>query len=236
MPRARLSQLDAYMSIQNHPAFAPHSPFPIHPHCPSPLSPQSSQEVDPAFLVSINAAPASTAAPGTATGLPGPASSVRQPTDADYQIRLGVERVRAAEILFEPSLIGLDRAGLGESLGAAVRRTAVELRKKLVPLYSRTKSASGSGMENVLPSFLFLTGGSSLLPGMRGRLEAEYRQVLPMGSGIKIVEARDVFWDAWRGAAAMAGDGRRLLWQAVSRKEYEERGPDAFRRYKFEYF
>ncbi|CAI6006418.1 unnamed protein product [Closterium sp. NIES-65] len=200
------------------------------------------QEVDPAFLVSINAAPASTTAPGTATSVPGP--SVRQPTDADYQIRLGVERVRAAEIIFEPSLIGLDRAGLGESLGAAVRRTAEELRSRLVPLYSRTKSASGafavatavSGMENVPPSFLFLTGGSSLLPGMRGRLEAEYRQVLPMGSGIKIVEARDVFWDAWRGAAAMAGDGRRLLRQAVSRKEYEERGPDAFRRYKFEYF
>ncbi|CAI5499528.1 unnamed protein product, partial [Closterium sp. Naga37s-1] len=200
------------------------------------------QEVDPTFLVSINAAPASTTAPGTATSVPGP--SVRQPTDADYQIRLGVERVRAAEIIFEPSLIGLDRAGLGESLGAAVRRTAEELRSKLVPLYSRTKSASGAfvvataglGMENVPPSFLFLTGGSSLLPGMRGRLEAEYRQVLPMGSGIKIVEARDVFWDAWRGAAAMAGDGRRLLRQAVSRKEYEERGPDAFRRYKFEYF
>ncbi|CAI5483418.1 unnamed protein product [Closterium sp. Yama58-4] len=202
------------------------------------------QEVDPAFLVSINASPATTSAPGTGTSLSGPASSVRQPTDADYQIRLGVERVRAAEILFEPSLIGLDRAGLGESLGAAVRRTAEELRSKLVPLYSRTKSASGalalatagSGMENVPPSFLFLTGGCSLLPGMRGRLETEYRQVLPMGSGIKIVEARDVFWDAWRGAAAMAGDGRRLLRQAVSRKEYEERGPDAFRRYKFEYF
>ncbi|CAI5461375.1 unnamed protein product [Closterium sp. Yama58-4] len=201
------------------------------------------QEVDPAFLISINAAPAS--APGTAaTSLSGPASSVRQPTDADYQIRLGVERIRAAEIIFEPSLIGLDRAGLGESLGAAVRRTAEELRSKLVPLYSRTKSASGalafatagSGIENFPPSFLFLTGGGSLLPGMRGRLEAEYRQVLPMGSGIKIVEARDVFWDAWRGAAAMAGDGRRLLRQAVSRKEYEERGPDAFRRYNFDYF
>ncbi|GJP58006.1 hypothetical protein CLOP_g19918 [Closterium sp. NIES-67] len=200
-------------------------------------------EVDPAFLASISATPASAAAPGAGTSLPGPTSLVRQPTDADYQIRLGVERVRAAEILFEPSLIGLDRAGLGESLGAAVRRTPEELRSRLVPLYSRTRGSSardfadgGSGTGNVLPSILFLTGGDTLLPGMTGRLEAEYRQVLPLGSEIKIVEARDVFWDAWRGAAAMAGDGRRLLRQAVSRKEYEERGADAFRRYKFEYF
>jgi len=40
----------------------------------------------------------------------------KQPTAEDYQIRLWADRYRGTEILFQPAIIGMENAGLGEIL------------------------------------------------------------------------------------------------------------------------
>ena len=41
-------------------------------------------------------------------------------TAEDYQIRLWTDRYRGAELLFQPSIIGMDCAGLSEALNALI--------------------------------------------------------------------------------------------------------------------
>ncbi len=40
----------------------------------------------------------------------------KQPTAEDYQIRLWTDRYRGTEILFQPSILGMENAGLSEIL------------------------------------------------------------------------------------------------------------------------
>ena len=48
-----------------------------------------------------------------------------------HKIRLGPERFRAPEILFDPELIGLEYPGLPQILVDAINRTDMDLRKNL---------------------------------------------------------------------------------------------------------
>ena len=43
-------------------------------------------------------------------------SSTKAPTESDYQVRLQTERYRGSEILFQPSIVGLESEGITEIL------------------------------------------------------------------------------------------------------------------------
>ncbi|KAJ8438455.1 hypothetical protein Cgig2_027135 [Carnegiea gigantea] len=139
-------------------------------------------------------------------------------TKEDFQIKLGVERFRCPEILFNPNIIGIDQAGLDEMVGVSLRRF----------------SPKGRGLEEKLTNSILLTGGSCLFPGMNKRLEAGVRMIRPCGTPIRIIRAKHPILDAWRGASSYAAS-LQFSEQTFSKMDYYEKGEDWLRGYKFRY-
>ncbi|KAI8060776.1 hypothetical protein BC940DRAFT_323050 [Gongronella butleri] len=121
-----------------------------------------------------------------------------------HQIHVNVERVRVSEVLFQPSIIGLEQAGVIETIDDIVKTFDVNTRASL--------------QQNV-----FLTGGFAQLPGLCARMQASMQTISPAGSRVRVRVARDPMLDAWRGAAKFALSPH-LASYAVSRKDYEEMG------------
>ena len=166
------------------------------------------QEIDPTFAPKLESgAYQSSDAP-----------RARPLTKEDFQIKLGVERFRCPEILFNPSIIGIDQAGLDEMVGVSLRRF----------------SPKGRGLEEKLTNSILLTGGSCLFPGMSKRLEAGVRMIQPCGTPIRIIRAKNAILDAWRGASSYASS-LQFPEQAFSKMDYYEKGEDWLRGYKFKY-
>lgn len=75
----------------------------------------------------------------------------KQPTAEDYQIRLWADRYRGTEILFQPAIIGMENAGLGEILENILMPMSQQQREKLL-------------------KFVLLTGGHTKVPGFDRRI------------------------------------------------------------------
>ena len=76
-------------------------------------------------------------------------------------------------------------------------------------------------LEEKLTSSIFMTGGSSLFPGMSDRLEVGIRMTRPCGSPIRIAKALDPILDAWLWASAYAAASH-FPTQTFSKEEYYE--------------
>ena len=99
-----------------------------------------------------------------------------------FQLRFGSERVLSPEVLFDPSLIGSPKAGLGEAIKMFLLRHEENVRTELV--------------QNI-----FLSGGFSKQRMMSNRIEFEIRQLLPVHSKLRVVTEKGYLFDAWNGAA-----------------------------------
>jgi actin-related protein 5 len=66
-------------------------------------------------------------------------TSPYDPTDMEqsYQLHVNVERARVPEVLFQPSIIGLDQAGLVETINDIVKTFEVSEREKLIKVFCR---------------------------------------------------------------------------------------------------
>lgn len=125
----------------------------------------------------------------------------------DYQLHLNVERIRAPEIIFTPSLVGMDQCGL------------VEMIKDIL---SRVDPAQRS---SVVQDF-FTTGGNTLVPGFKERLSSDIKGILPAGQLMNVRGAKDPVLDGWRGAAKWANSDPKYKESTVTRAEYQEMGGD----------
>ncbi len=122
------------------------------------------------------------------------------------QIHLNVERIRVPEVLFQPTIAGLDQAGIIEIASTILTE----------------RLADSPRRDNVLKD-IFLTGGNTLFEGFEERLRAELRAVLPADQTVQVRRAKDCILDAWRGAAQWAGkkDAKQHF---VTRAEFLEKG------------
>lgn len=123
----------------------------------------------------------------------------------DYQLHVNVERIRAPEIIFTPSLAGIDQCGLVEMIKDILSRVDPVQRPSVVQDF-------------------FLTGGNTLTPGFMERLEYDIPGILPAGQKINIRRANDASLDAWRGAANWAQSDSRYKDTRITRAEYDEMG------------
>ncbi|XP_012263485.1 actin-related protein 5 [Athalia rosae] len=121
-----------------------------------------------------------------------------------HQLHVGVERLRAPELLFQPSMIGSIEAGIAETIEFVLKN------------YSPDK-------QMLLVANIFLTGGSAAFPGLLERLKRELREVRPFQSSFQVNIAKNTSLDAWYGARDFALNGN-LSEYLVSRKEYDEKG------------
>ncbi|KAJ2354741.1 Nuclear actin-protein involved in chromatin remodeling, partial [Coemansia sp. RSA 2618] len=128
----------------------------------------------------------------------------------EYQLHLNVERIRVPEIIFRPSLVGLDQAGLLETIDGIVRQTGNRL----------------SLVNNV-----FVTGGGfSGAAGILERLQKDIRSIVPAGTPIAVRRAADPLRDAWRGAALWSmNEGEAFKASCITRQDYLEYGGEYLR-------
>jgi actin-related protein 5 len=122
------------------------------------------------------------------------------------QIHLNVERIRVPEVVFQPSIAGIDQTGIiGIASGILNERLNDSPYRK-----------------DVLKD-IFLTGGNTLFQGFEERLRSELRAVLPADEEIRVRRAQDCLLDAWRGAAKWARSPKSK--QAfITRAEFMEKG------------
>ncbi|KAI3405981.2 ARP5 [Candida oxycetoniae] len=130
----------------------------------------------------------------------------------NHQIHLNVERIRVPEILFQPSIGGLDQAGISEIIGDLLRRRL-------------DGNFQLAGQSYAMAQNVFITGGLALLPGFRNRIERDTRGFLPIGTPLNVRTAKDPLLDAWHGMSKWANseDSKDAY---VTRAEFEEYGPE----------
>ena len=119
-------------------------------------------------------------------------------------LRVASERFRAPEVLFDPSVAGLEAPGVGVLAAGAVLRAEVDTRAALL-------------------GGVLLCGGSSKCPGFGARLLSEMRSLSPKGSKVRIKAPKERELLPWVGGSILAAlSSFRSRW--VTRKEYEEEG------------
>lgn len=131
-------------------------------------------------------------------------------TKAEYQlpdgetVSLSAERYRAPEVLFNPTLIGSEEAGVADALVNSIMKSDLDLRPTLF-------------------SQIVLSGGSTLTPGFGDRLLSEVRTRAPSHTRIRISAPPERIHSAWVGGSILASLATfKNMW--VTRAEYEEYG------------
>ena len=102
------------------------------------------------------------------------------------RLRVGQERFRAPEILFDPELIGLEYPGIQQIVTDAINRTDLDLRKAL---YAN----------------IVLSGGSTLTKGFGDRLLGEVKRLAVKDMRIKIFAPPERKYSTWIGGSILAG-------------------------------
>ncbi|KAI9372328.1 hypothetical protein BJX61DRAFT_507758 [Aspergillus egyptiacus] len=125
-----------------------------------------------------------------------------------HQIHLNVERIRVPEVVFKPSIAGIDQAGL------------VEIAADVV-----TQRFPNPEEQSRLLRDVFLTGGNTLFKNFDERFQNEFRAFLPLDAQLAVRRASDPILDAWKGAAQWAS-GSDLGKSSISREEYLEKGSE----------
>ena len=112
--------------------------------------------------------------------------------DVDYTlpdgktIKVGAERFRAPEILFNPEVIGLEYPGVHQIIVDSIHRTDMDLRKDLY----------GS---------ILLSGGTTLTKGFGDRLLHEVQRLAVKDMRIKIFAPPERKYTTWTGGSILAG-------------------------------
>ena len=123
-----------------------------------------------------------------------------------HQLHLNVERIRVPEVVFQPSIAGLDQAGIVEIASTILTE----------------RLANNSRRDDVLND-IFLAGGNTLFQGFDERLRTELRAVLPAEQSIKVRRAKDCVLDSWRGAAQWGGK-KENRHNFITKAEWAEKG------------
>ncbi|KYQ94358.1 actin related protein 6 [Tieghemostelium lacteum] len=115
------------------------------------------------------------------------------------------ERFSVPELIFNPSDIGIQQAGLAESIVQSVQCTNINLHQSL---YS-----------NIL-----LIGGSTMFPNFKARLENDLRRLIPDQYSINIVHAEDPILYPIYGAIKLSQQPDFHKYSCL-KQEYDECGP-----------
>ncbi|KAL6977362.1 Actin-97 [Sarracenia purpurea var. burkii] len=100
-------------------------------------------------------------------------------------ITIGAERFRCPEVLFQPSMIGMEAAGIHEITYNSIMKCDVDIRKDLY-------------------SHIILSGGSTMFPGIADRMSKEIMALAPSSMKIKVVAPPERKYSVWIGGSILA--------------------------------
>ncbi|XP_032437054.1 actin-related protein 6 isoform X1 [Xiphophorus hellerii] len=122
----------------------------------------------------------------------------------EQTLQLANERFAVPEMLFHPSDIGIQEMGIPETIADSVQSLPEEMHPHFY--------------QNIV-----LTGGNSLFPGFRERLEAELRSLVPAHLPVNVFLPENPVCYSWEGGKLLAHspDYDEMV---VMREDYEENG------------
>ncbi|RWW29696.1 hypothetical protein GW17_00005772 [Ensete ventricosum] len=100
-------------------------------------------------------------------------------------ITIGAERFRCPEVLFQPSMIGMEAAGIHETTYNSIMKCDVDIRKDL---YGN----------------IVLSGGSTMFTGIADRMSKEITALAPSSMKIKVVAPPERKYSVWIGGSILA--------------------------------
>lgn len=125
-------------------------------------------------------------------------------------ITIGNERFRCPEVLFQPSFIGLEAAGVHETTYNSIMKCDVDIRKEL---YANT----------------VLSGGTTMFPGIADRMQKEIGALAPQTMKIKIIAPPERRYSVWIGGSILSSLSTfQQMW--ITDEEYKEAGPSIVHR------
>ncbi|XP_073526463.1 uncharacterized protein [Phyllobates terribilis] len=125
-------------------------------------------------------------------------------------ITIGAERFRCPEVLFQPSTIGMEAAGIHETTYNSIMKCDVDIRKDL---YGN----------------IVLSGGTTMFAGIADRMSKEITALAPSSMKIKVVAPPERKYSVWIGGSILASLSTfQQMW--ISKGEYDEAGPSIVHR------
>ncbi|MBE9185273.1 actin, cytoplasmic 2 [Microcoleus sp. LEGE 07076] len=125
-------------------------------------------------------------------------------------ITIGNERFRCPETLFQPEFIGMESAGIHETLYKSIMKCDVDIRKDI---YAN----------------IVLSGGTTMFPGIADRMQKEVSALAPPNIKIKIIAPPDRKYSTWIGGSILASLSTfEQMW--ITKQEYDESGPSVVHR------
>jgi actin-related protein len=125
-------------------------------------------------------------------------------------ITVGNERFRCPEVLFQPSFIGLESAGIHETTYNSIMKCDVDIRKDL---YGN----------------IVLSGGTTMFSGIADRMQKEITALAPSTMKIKIIAPPERKYSVWIGGSILSSLSTfQQMW--ISKAEYDESGPSIVHR------
>jgi len=120
-------------------------------------------------------------------------------------ITIGNERFRCPEVLFQPSFIGVEQAGIHSLTYESIMKCDVDIRKEL---YGN----------------IVLSGGTTMYPGIAERLHKEMTALAPAAIKVKVVAPPERKYSVWIGGSILSSLSTfQQMW--ISKEEYDESGP-----------
>ncbi|XP_071118793.1 actin, cytoplasmic-like [Haliotis cracherodii] len=119
-------------------------------------------------------------------------------------ITIGNERFRCPEALFQPSILGMESAGVHETTYNSIMKCDVDIHKDL---YAN----------------IVLSGGTTMFPGIADRMQREITALAPVTMKIKVIAPPERKYSVWIGGSILASMSTfHQMW--ISKQEYEESG------------
>jgi len=120
-------------------------------------------------------------------------------------ITVGNERFRCPEVLFQPSLIGLEQEGIHQLTYQSIMKCDVDIRKDL---YGN----------------IVLSGGTTMFDGIADRINKEVTALAPSSIRVKVVAPPERKYSVWIGGSILSSLSTfQQMW--ISKDEYDEAGP-----------
>ena len=119
-------------------------------------------------------------------------------------ITIGNERFRCPEVLFRPSLVGIESPGIQEICNNSIMKSDVDIRKYLY--------------DNIV-----LSGGNTLFPGIAERMYTEILTLGPVGMRFRTNAPPERKYSAWIGGSIL-GSLSTFKHMCISKQEYDETG------------
>lgn len=120
-------------------------------------------------------------------------------------IKIGNERFKCPEALFQPPLAGMDSCGIHRMIYNSIMTCDIDIRRDLY--------------QNII-----ITGGSTMFPGFADRLQKELDSLAPTSVKIKVIAAPERKYSVWIGGSIIGSlTAYQNMW--ITKSEYQEYGP-----------